>query len=138
MEREIHGIQDCYGRVPVPSEKRLSINCVRKAVEMRKFIEAAYARPVSPSAWRSFTDTLPIDKDFLRNSYEHMVKEGFLIACWAGMFQYGQPHFDAVALIANKTVDRQHVPNEPFHSEYKAVAKRIRATGSDLHDPEIK
>lgn len=102
-----------------------------KAAEMRKVIAAAYAHPSSPATWRRFMETLPLEKDFLRKSYTYMAGEGFLITCWAPMFQYGSEVYDAVALIANKTAAGRHVPNEPLYAEFRAAAEQIRASRSD-------
>jgi len=83
-------------------------------------ILAAYENPMSAEDWASFIAPAPYDPHFLSQAVAVMSAYGVRMAAYAGAWQYGNPRFDIVALLANHTVGGQ-APNEPFYSSFRSL-----------------
>jgi hypothetical protein len=96
-----------------PADPRFGINRSNNDV-----ILAAYENPMSAEDWAAFIAPAPYDPHFLSQAVAVMGAYGVRLAAYAGAWQYGNPRFDIVALLANHTVGG-NTPNEPFYTCFR-------------------
>ncbi len=88
-------------------------------------IYSAYQSPLSPPDWDSLIASSPFTPGFIPDFYEVLDENCFILACYAGVFQYGNPRFDWNQLLASKTVSQALYPNQPFYSEYINLSSEL-------------
>jgi len=92
-------------------------------------LRQTYRQKMSPAEWEKFVASFHLEPDYMRRSYEFMNREGFLMACWAPMSQYGSFKspilYDVTALRANRTVGKKAL-NEVFAAQYRQIASQIQ------------
>ncbi len=81
-------------------------------------IDSAYVTPLDTLDWTNLIATSPYTPNFIPDFYSMLDSNCFIIACYAGVWQYGNPRFDWNQLLASKTVSTPFYPNNPFYSEY--------------------
>jgi hypothetical protein len=92
-----------------------------------EIIESSYTTPLDSTEWKNFINTAPYSNNFIPEMYAIMDSNCFTFACYASMWQYGEPIFDWTQLIANNTVAQFSFPNNPFYSEYVSLSSLINS-----------
>ena len=90
-------------------------------------IDSAYTMQMDSSDWKAFIATAPYTENFIPEMYAAMDSNCFAFACYACIWQYGQPMFDWAQLFATKTVIQFPFPNNPFYSEYVRLSSLINS-----------
>ncbi|MCF6269964.1 MAG: T9SS type A sorting domain-containing protein [Melioribacteraceae bacterium] len=79
---------------------------------------SAYVVPMDTLDWVDFIAASPYTPNFIPDFYSILDNNCFIMACYAGVWQYGNPRFDWNQLLASKTVTTPLFPNNPFYTEY--------------------
>jgi hypothetical protein len=93
----------------------------------REVMDSAYINPMDSTEWKTFISAAPYTDNFIPEMYAIMDSNCFEFACYAGLWQYGEPVFDWTELVANKTVKQYPYPNNPFYSEYVNLSSSINS-----------
>lgn len=97
------------------------------ALSNYEVIGNAYNTPMDSSEWKLFIETAPHNANFIHEMYAYMDSSCFEYACYAGMWQYGDPNFDWSAIVVNKCVTQFHFPNNPFFEEFTSLTSLINS-----------
>ena len=103
----------------------------------KEVMYSAYNNPMESTAWQAFIATAPYTVNFIPEMYAAMDSNCFAFACYAGMWQYGEPIFDWAELLTNKTVKQFPFPNEPFYSEFTALTSLINSNNYQSQCPNL-